>query len=276
MTAQRIQSTPRRCVAIGVLGSAADGLGRCWPRAAAAATPTAPTAAAPTTPRRRGRPTAARRRRADQAPTTAPRRGRSQPRPPAAAPTAAPTAAAAAPRRRRASPRPSSASSRSRPRSIPPPMPPRPSPRSCATTCTRAWCAWTARARSLGSLAKSWDVSPDGTVVTFHLVSGAKWHDGTPFTAQDVKFSWDRAADAGTSPPNPHRDYWAPVKSVDVVDDATVKVTLEHVQRQLAVPHGGRLGVHRVEQVGCDTTRPIRSAPGRSSSAAGIAARAWR
>ena len=63
----------------------------------------------------------------------------------------------------------------------------------------------------LGSLAKSWDVSPDGTVVTFHLVSGAKWHDGTPFTAQDVKFSWDRAADANTQPPNPHRDYWAPV-----------------------------------------------------------------
>src|SRR5579859_7975751 len=78
----------------------------------------------------------------------------------------------------------------------------------------------------LGSLAKTWDVSPDGTTVTFHLVSGAKWHDGTPFTAQDVKFSWDRAADAATAPPNPHRDYWAPVKSVDVVDDATVKVTL--------------------------------------------------
>src|SRR5579859_4933196 len=78
----------------------------------------------------------------------------------------------------------------------------------------------------IGSLAKTWDVSPDGTVVTFHLVGGAKWHDGTPFTAQDVKFSWDRAADANTAPPNPHRDYWAPVKSVDVVDDATVKVTL--------------------------------------------------
>ncbi|HEV7666604.1 MAG TPA: ABC transporter substrate-binding protein [Chloroflexota bacterium] len=78
----------------------------------------------------------------------------------------------------------------------------------------------------LGALARTWGVSADGTTVTFHLVSGAKWHDGTPFTAQDVKFSWDRAADAGTQPPNPHRDYWAPVKSVDVVDDATVNVTL--------------------------------------------------
>jgi peptide/nickel transport system substrate-binding protein len=78
----------------------------------------------------------------------------------------------------------------------------------------------------IGSLAKSWDVSPDGNTVTFHLVSGAKWHDGTPFTAQDVKFAWDRAADPNTDPVNPHRDYWAPVKSVDVVDDATARVTL--------------------------------------------------
>ncbi|HEX8966749.1 MAG TPA: ABC transporter substrate-binding protein, partial [Chloroflexota bacterium] len=78
----------------------------------------------------------------------------------------------------------------------------------------------------VGALAKSWDVSPDGTVVTFHLASGVRWHDGSPFSASDVKYSWDRAADASTDPVNPHRDYWAPVKSVDVVDDATVKVTL--------------------------------------------------
>src|SRR5207253_6169663 len=78
----------------------------------------------------------------------------------------------------------------------------------------------------VGSLAKSWDVSPDGTTLTFHLVSGAKWHDGSPFGAQDVKFAYDRAANASTDKPNPHRDYWAPVKSVDVIDDATVKVSL--------------------------------------------------
>jgi len=37
------------------------------------------------------------------------------------------------------------------------------------------------------------------------------------------KFSWDRAADAGTVLVNPHRDYWAPVKSIDVTDDLTVR-----------------------------------------------------
>ncbi len=76
------------------------------------------------------------------------------------------------------------------------------------------------------SLAKSWDVSADGRTVTFHLQSGVKWHDGSPFTAADVKWSWDRAGDAATKPANPHKDYWKPVTSVDVVDDHTVKVTL--------------------------------------------------
>ncbi|MDR3441033.1 MAG: ABC transporter substrate-binding protein [Telmatospirillum sp.] len=41
----------------------------------------------------------------------------------------------------------------------------------------------------LPSLAKSWDISPDGLTYTFHLQEGVKWHDGKPFTAKDVVFS---------------------------------------------------------------------------------------
>ena len=43
-------------------------------------------------------------------------------------------------------------------------------------------------------LAGSWDVSPDNTVYTFHLRQNAKFHDGRPVTAQDVVYSWERAA----------------------------------------------------------------------------------
>ncbi len=39
------------------------------------------------------------------------------------------------------------------------------------------------------SLAKSWDMSPDGLTYTFHLQEGVKWHDGKPFTSADVKFT---------------------------------------------------------------------------------------
>lgn len=42
-------------------------------------------------------------------------------------------------------------------------------------------------------LAEGWDVSPDGTVYTFHLRENAVFHNGKPVTADDVKFSWERA-----------------------------------------------------------------------------------
>jgi oligopeptide transport system substrate-binding protein len=43
-------------------------------------------------------------------------------------------------------------------------------------------------------LAERWEVSPDGTIYTFHLRQNAKFHDGRPVTVQDVVYSWERAA----------------------------------------------------------------------------------
>jgi oligopeptide transport system substrate-binding protein len=47
-------------------------------------------------------------------------------------------------------------------------------------------------------LASSWDISPDGTVYTFHLRPDARFHNGKPVTAYDVIYSWERAADPQT------------------------------------------------------------------------------
>ena len=47
-------------------------------------------------------------------------------------------------------------------------------------------------------LASSWDISPDGTVYTFHLRPDARFHNGKPVTAHDVIYSWERAADPKT------------------------------------------------------------------------------
>jgi peptide/nickel transport system substrate-binding protein len=44
------------------------------------------------------------------------------------------------------------------------------------------------------ALAESWEVSTDGLTYTFHLRQGVKFSDGTPFTASDVVYSFDRAA----------------------------------------------------------------------------------
>ncbi len=49
-------------------------------------------------------------------------------------------------------------------------------------------------------LAESWQVAPDGGSVTFKLRKNAKFHDGTPVTAKDVKWSFDRAVTVGGFP----------------------------------------------------------------------------
>ncbi len=43
-------------------------------------------------------------------------------------------------------------------------------------------------------LAERWEVNPDGTTYTFYLRQNARFHDGRPVTAQDVVYSWERAA----------------------------------------------------------------------------------
>ncbi len=47
-------------------------------------------------------------------------------------------------------------------------------------------------------LAAGWDVDESGTLYTFYLYRNALFHDGRPLTAQDVIFSWERAADPAT------------------------------------------------------------------------------
>ena len=78
------------------------------------------------------------------------------------------------------------------------------------------------------ALARSWDISDDGLTYTFHLQEGVKFHDGTSFDAEDVKFSLDRAR--GPDSANAQKALFAAIASVDVVDPATVKVTLSEPQ----------------------------------------------
>ena len=77
-------------------------------------------------------------------------------------------------------------------------------------------------------LAESWDISEDGKVYTFKLRSGAKYHDGTDFTADDVKFSLDRARAEGST--NAQKKLFESIDNVEVVDPTTAKVTLKFAE----------------------------------------------
>ncbi len=76
----------------------------------------------------------------------------------------------------------------------------------------------------LPGLAQSWDISADGLTYTFKLHPGVKFHDGTDMTAEDVKFSLDRARAADSQ--NAQKALFAGIADVAVVDPTTVKVTL--------------------------------------------------
>jgi peptide/nickel transport system substrate-binding protein len=51
-------------------------------------------------------------------------------------------------------------------------------------------------------LAESWEISDDGLVYTLHLRQGVKFHDGTDFNAEAVKFNLERQID----PNHPYHD----------------------------------------------------------------------
>jgi peptide/nickel transport system substrate-binding protein len=111
-------------------------------------------------------------------------------------------------------------------------------------------------------LAESWEVSRDGLTYTFKLKKGVRWHDGKPFTARDVAFTFYSVLDPKVT--TPHRAYFdalagfpeltnkdhpkkpeeLAVKPVEVVDDHTVRFRLRYPSGSLlAVLTNPRAGI---------------------------------
>ena len=74
-------------------------------------------------------------------------------------------------------------------------------------------------------LATSWAQSKDGLTWTFTLRKGVKFHDGTPFNAEAVKYNFERFL--GPEKPLKAGLHTPIIKSVDVVDEYTVKFSLK-------------------------------------------------
>jgi len=73
-----------------------------------------------------------------------------------------------------------------------------------------------------GDLAESWSISQDGLVITFKLRKDVLWHDGKPFTADDVIFTYNTVINPKV--PTPYSSNYGPVKEVKKIDDYTVRV----------------------------------------------------
>ncbi|PKN76337.1 MAG: peptide-binding protein [Deltaproteobacteria bacterium HGW-Deltaproteobacteria-10] len=78
---------------------------------------------------------------------------------------------------------------------------------------------------TVGDLAESWDISESGLIITFHLRKGVKWHDGRPFTAADVLYTYQVTIDPKT--PTAYSGDFLKVKKAEVLDDYTFRVTYD-------------------------------------------------
>ncbi|NWG76518.1 MAG: ABC transporter substrate-binding protein [Rubrivivax sp.] len=90
-------------------------------------------------------------------------------------------------------------------------------------------------------LAESWQIAPDGGSVTFKLRRNARFHDGTPVTAKDVKWSFDRAVSVGGFPTfQMAAGSLEKPEQFEVVDDHTFRVRFirrdKLTMNDLAVP----------------------------------------
>jgi len=130
-----------------------------------------------------------------------------------------------------------------------------------------------AKSEIIPGAAESWTVSADGKVYTFKLRAGALWSDGSPVTANDFVFAWQRVVDPATAgeyaymlaPVVNAEDITAGKKKPDemgvkAVDDSTFEVTLnaptpyflEMLTHQATYP----VSKANIEAKGADFTKP--------------------
>jgi peptide/nickel transport system substrate-binding protein len=89
-------------------------------------------------------------------------------------------------------------------------------------------------------LAESWEVTPDGLTYTFHLRSDATWHDGEPFTANDVAFTMSLLRDPDFPGPADLGEFWRTVETY-AIDDTTIEFVL--TQPLAAFPEYAGIGI---------------------------------
>ena len=112
------------------------------------------------------------------------------------------------------------------------------------------------------ALAESWKISDSGLTYVFHLRRGIRFHDGTAFDANDVKFSLDRALAPYST--NAQKALLSAISQVDVLDPYTVKLTLARPSGGLTYFLGwGDAVIVAAESAATNASHPIGTGPFR-------------
>lgn len=127
--------------------------------------------------------------------------------------------------------------------------------------------------KPIAGMAESWEISPDGKTYTFHLHENLKFSDGTPITAKDFVYSWQRLIDPKTacaysfllkSIVNAQEILSGKLSSdklgVEAVDNNTFRVKLDYPNNAflsyMTVPDVFVVPRHIIQKYGNDWTNP--------------------
>lgn len=102
-------------------------------------------------------------------------------------------------------------------------------------------------------------VAADGRTVTYRLRQGVTWHDGTPFTAADVKFTWQYIMNPKVNVVS--RDGYDRISSIETPDKYTVVVKFREYYAPYLTLFGTILPKHKLENVGDLNKDPFNRAP---------------
>ena len=116
-------------------------------------------------------------------------------------------------------------------------------------------------------LAKSWEISEDGLVATFHLREGVKFHDGKPLTAEDFKYTYERAKDPATRATTFILPLVENLERIEVLDNLTFKLIFSapfiNLLPALTSPETSPINRNSVEAQGEDFgTNPVGAGTG--------------
>jgi len=112
----------------------------------------------------------------------------------------------------------------------------------------------------LPDLATSWESTPDLKSWTFHLRPGVKWHDGEPFMADDVVFSYKRLQDKEVG--SVLRANLEMVSSIEALDPQTIRFNLSIPYADLpAVAAGYQAMIVSEAAMDTLTTKPVGTGP---------------
>ena len=111
----------------------------------------------------------------------------------------------------------------------------------------------------VGDLAESWNVSGDGKTIVFNLRKHIRWHDGKPFTAEDVEFTYQKLIDPKVK--TPYSSDFELVKKFEIINPYKIKITYKEPFSPGLISWGMGIIPKHIFQTGDFNTHPSNRKP---------------